>query len=94
MDIKIISDVVDADIPPLLSKKAMKRAWTSLNFNDNTTEMFGKKIKMLCTMSGHYNIPILRPPLDQGKSQYILYLNQISKNSNTEKFKIAAKLHK
>ena len=38
------SDVVDADIPLLLSKKAMKRAHTSLNFNDDTVEMFGKKL--------------------------------------------------
>ena len=43
MDMKIMSDVVDADIPLLLSKKAMKRAWTSLNFNDNRVQMFGKK---------------------------------------------------
>ena len=44
MGIKIISDVVDADILLLFSKKAMKRAQTSLNFNDDTGEMFGKKL--------------------------------------------------
>ena len=94
MDVKIISDVVNADIPLLLSKKAMKRAWTSLNFNDDTAEMFGKKIQLLCTTSGHYHIPILRPPPDWVKFKYILYLNQMNKKSKTEKFKIATKLHK
>ena len=42
LDIKIISDVVDTDIPLLLSKKARKRAWTFLNFNEDTVEMLGK----------------------------------------------------
>ena len=50
MDVKIKSDVVDADIPLLLSKRAMKRAQISLNFNDDTAEMFGKKLNccVLC----------------------------------------------
>ena len=51
MDVEIISDVVDDDITLLLSKKAMKRSQKFLNFNDDTVERFGKKIKMLCTSS-------------------------------------------
>ena len=44
MDVKIISNVVDTDIPLLLSKKAIKRTRTSLNFNDDIVEMFRKKL--------------------------------------------------
>ena len=89
MVIKIISDVVDTDIPLLLSKKAMKRAWTSLNFNNDTVKMFEKKKKnkLLCILSGHYHIPISRPPPDRGKFRYILYLNQINKKNKAEKCK-------
>ena len=67
MNVKIISDVIDTDIPLLLSKMAMKRARMTLNFNNDTAEMFSKRIKLLCTTSGHYHVPISRPPLDRGK---------------------------
>ena len=76
MNVKIISDVVDADIPLLLSKTAMKRARMTLNFNNDTAEMFGKRIKLLCTMSGHYHVPISRPSPDRGKLRHILFLNK------------------
>ena len=94
MNVKIISDVIDADIPLLLSKTAMKRARMTLNFNNDTAEMFGKRIKLLCTTSGHYHVPISRPPLDRGKLRYILFLNNIDKKGKVEKLKIATKLHK
>ena len=94
MNVKIISDVVDADIPLLLSKMAMKRAQKTLNFDNDTAEMFGKRIKLLCTTSGHYHVPISRPPPDRGKLRYILFLNNIDKKGKVEKLKIATKLHK
>ena len=94
MNVKIISDVVDADIPLLLSKMAMKRARMTLNFNNDTAEMFGKRIKFLCTTSGHYHVPISRPPPDRGKLQHISFLNNIDKKGKVEKLKIATKLHK
>ena len=94
MNVEIISDVVDADIPLLLSKTAMKRARMTLNFNNDTAEMFGKRIKFLCTMSGHYHVPISRPPPDRGKLRHILFLNNIDKKGKVEKLKIATKLHK
>ena len=94
MNVKIISDVVNTDIPLLLSKTAMKRARMTLNFNNDTAEMFGKRIKLLCTTSGHYHVPISRPPLDRGKLRHILFLNNIDKKGKVEKLKIATKLHK
>ena len=94
MNVKIISDVVDADIRLLLGKTAMKRARMTLNFNNDTAEMFGKRIKLLCTTSGHYHVPISRPPPDRGKLRHILFLNNIDKKGKVEKLKIATKLHK
>ena len=89
MNVKIKSDVVDADIPLLLSKTAMKRARMTLNFNNDTAEMFGKRIKLLCTTSGHYHVPISRPPPDRGKLRHILFLNNIDKKGKVEKLRIA-----
>ena len=54
----IETDVVDSDIPMLLSKEAMKKANTRINFKDNTVNMFGYKQNVLVTSSGHYAVPL------------------------------------
>ena len=66
----------------------------TLNFNNDTAEMFGKRIKLLCTTSSPYHVPISRPPPDRGKLRHILFLNNIDKKGKVEKLKIATKLHK
>ena len=43
IEVNIIIHVVDSDIPLLLSKDAMKRAGTCLNFKDDTVMMLKKK---------------------------------------------------
>ena len=45
-DISIITDVVDSDIPLLLSKDAMKRAGTCLNFEDDNVKKKENSIEM------------------------------------------------
>ena len=49
IEVSIITDVVNSDIPLLLSKDAMKRAGTCLNFEDDTVTMLKKKIPLSCT---------------------------------------------
>ena len=44
IEVSIITDEVNSDIPLLLSKGAMKRAGTCLNFEDDTVTMLKKKI--------------------------------------------------
>ena len=46
IEVNIITDVVNSDIPLLLSKEAMKRAGTCLNFEDDTVTMLKKKIPL------------------------------------------------
>ena len=53
IEVSIITDVVNSDIPLLLSKDAMKRAGTCLNFEDDIVTMLKKKIPLSCTSSGH-----------------------------------------
>ena len=43
IEVNIITHVVGSDIPLLLSKDAMKRAGTCLNFKDDTVMMLKKK---------------------------------------------------
>ena len=94
VDVYIVTDVVEAEIPLLLSRGAMKKAGTSINFNNDTAVMLGKKVLLNCTSSGHYYIPISRPPPDRGKLRHIFFLNKIDKKTKAEKLKIATKLHR
>ena len=96
VDIKvsIVTDVVNADIPPLLSEDSIKRARTCLNFENDSVTMFKKKIPWRCTSSGHYHIPITKPLPDKSKFKHILFIKEISSKNKLEKIKIATKLHR
>ena len=52
------TDVVEADIPCLLSKAALKRAGTVLKLETDQAEIFGKTIDLESTSSGHYALQI------------------------------------
>ena len=56
--IQLRTDVVDCDIPLLLSKTAMKKAGVVINMNDDTAVIFGKSVPLNTTTSGHYCVPI------------------------------------
>ena len=57
-NILISTDVVDADIPLLLSKEAMQNANTRIDFAKDKISMFGTEQKVFLTQSGHYAIPL------------------------------------
>ena len=54
----IETDVVDYEIPLLLSKDAMKKAGMSIKFATDTVTIFGRKQDLLFTSLGHYSIPL------------------------------------
>ena len=58
--IDLETDVVETDIPLLLSKSAMKKSSTILDFNQDTANMFGQRQPLVKTTSGHYAIPIIK----------------------------------
>ena len=58
--IDLETDVVDTDIPLLLSKNAMKKSSTVIDFNKDTATMFGEEQKLIRTSSGHYAIPLTK----------------------------------
>ena len=85
IEVSIITDVVDSDIPLLLSKDAMKRAGTCLNFENVSVTILKKKIPLSCTSSGHYYIPITKPLPDKHKFKYIPFIKEISSKNTAEK---------
>ena len=94
IEVSIITDVVNSDIPLLLSKDAMNRVGTCLNFEDDTVMMLKKKIPLNCTSSGHYYIPITKPLPDKRKFKHIPFIKEISSKNTAKKIKIATKLHR
>ena len=51
-------DIVDAPIPLLLSKQAMKKAGAVIDTRDDTILIFGKKIDLRTVQAGHYALPL------------------------------------
>ena len=62
IDWRITTDVVECFIPLLISKKSMKKAQMKMNLENDTAWMkVGKKytkVKLDCTSSGHYRLPL------------------------------------
>ena len=52
------TDVVDSEIPLLMSKSSMKKARITINTDNDTAEILGVRVKLQSTSSGHYCIPV------------------------------------
>ena len=91
--VQIDLDVVDADVPLLLSKEAMKKAGTVLDFENDSAIMFGTTVSLVATESGHYAIPLSITTDSHHKNEQIALITQSSSPSNDSK-KIALKLHR
>ena len=57
----ISTDIVDRDIPLLLSKEAMKRANMTIDFRSDTANVLNSTVDLNVTKSGHYTIPLTAP---------------------------------
>ena len=53
-------NIVNADILLWLSKSAMKKAKVNLNFNGDTIDILGKRIKLITSSTSHYYVPITK----------------------------------
>lgn len=103
-DVFIKSDVVEADIPLLLSNQTMKKAEAVLDFKKECVMLFGKEHPLLFTTSGHYIIPLCdtrkvinsNSTKDLPDPEMILMVNKSIRNSDLshkEKRDIVKKLH-
>ena len=57
--VTINTDVVESNIPLLLSIKAMKKAGMVWDFKQGTIEVFGKVVQLHISSCGHHSIPII-----------------------------------
>ena len=64
-NVKIRTDVVEPNIPLLLSRNSMKKSSMMINFFEDTVVVFGQSLKLTTTTSGHYTIPLFHAPTNQ-----------------------------
>ena len=58
-EVMITTDVVDSNIPLLLSIRTMKEFGMIWDFRKGTVELFGKVVELDVSMCGHHSIPIM-----------------------------------
>ena len=58
-DTMIEVEIIDSDIPLLLSKAAMKKAGMTIYLSEDAAEVFNQKISLSTTSAGHYVLPLL-----------------------------------
>ena len=92
----VTTDVMEYDIPLLLSKEAMKKAKTQTDFQEDKINIFDQKVKIYFTSTGHYCIKLKSKLSDQNvcKTNAVFLCNNIQNLSNTEKYKVALKPHR
>ena len=99
-NVMITADIVNTDVPLLLSKKTMKKAKTIIDFNNDSVSMFGEKVKLLYTSKGgHYCVSLnkkvdVKYEVNKVNKVYFVNIKKIKKLSEDEKCKVAMKVHK
>ena len=83
--VKITTDVVDSDIPLLLSKSAMKKARMRLDLENDTAEIMGVPITLNLTESGHYCVPLV--------PEETVFAVDLANLSDSERLKVLTKFH-
>ena len=84
------TEVINYNIPLLLSKESMKKAKVTIDFHNDSVSFFGKEMKISFTSTGHYCIDLSREN-KLGDVDITLMCDEIS---NKDKSKIALKLHR
>ena len=88
-------DIVPNDIPLLISKDSMKRLRMKIDFSDDSVTLHKKIIKLTCTKSGRYCMPINLVNLEENpSSNIILHSLELVNRSTSEKITKAKKLHR
>ena len=85
------TEVVQNDVPLLLSKESLKRADAVLDLKNDKAVLFCNEIKLKQTSSGQYCVTLKNACSNHGADE-VLIIEEAQ--TNTEKRKIAKKLHK
>ena len=84
-------DIIDSDIPLLLSKKDMKKQEMVIFLMEDKVEIKGKEVPLKTTSAGHYILPLLE---DQCLAIEEVFAIDLKNAPEKEKEKALIKLHK
>ena len=87
-------EIVPNQIPLLISKGAMKQLGMQLDFAKDIALIKGQKVKLICTSTGHYCLPLTLTCLDDNSVNFILHLECVDNLSKKEMMSKALKLHR
>ena len=85
-------DVVNNDIPLLMSKPEMTKLGMKIDFSKNQAEVCGEVLSLNSTTSGHYCIPLSY--FVSEKCNFVFRIDQVCGSTIEEKRKKALKLHR
>ena len=86
-------EIIDTDIPLLLSKPCLQKADTVLDFKNDKVKMFNKNVDFKLSSNGHYPVNILPNDVSHfHETEQILILEQCT--SEAEKIKISTKIQR
>ena len=95
---KINVDVVENEIPLLLSRDSMRKANMVIDFSNDKAIFCGEEINIICLNTGHYGIPLTKFILRDDIPQVHITLASTAANfkslSKNDKLKKALKLHR
>ena len=88
------TEVVDTELPLLISKSAMKASGMVLDFQKDTAQFGDQELPLQTSSSGHYLISLKKEDTidEPNTSEALIAMNMESKD-DAEKKKIAVKLH-
>ena len=91
----LLVDVVNCEIPLLLSNSSLKKANANLDFGSNQIMFLGENIPVKTSKSGHFFIRLSRTASFQSQdAQRILFTSPLDVNDLTDTKKKISKLHK
>ena len=90
-EVTIKTDVVESDIPLLLSRQAMKTAGVKMDLESVTAQFFDKDIALNLTTSGYYCIPIDKAEKIPVQKVFSVDLEEMA---SKDRYKTLFKLHR
>ena len=88
--VTIETDIINCELPLLLSKESMKKAETAINFKNDKVCMLGQTLDIKFTSSGHYAIPL---GMTEEKNKIESVFIEIETLDKDSKRKACQKLH-
>ena len=87
-------EVVPNEIPLLISKGAMKQMGMQLDFLRDVATVKGDEIRLICTTTGHYCLPMNHTCIDDQSVHFVLNVQCLEGLSEREMASKALKLHR